>query len=330
MPRWIALVVLAGATQIVLAGIYGTNPPDPFEMNPDGTAKPLTFEQFKIRLQEREGLRNPNLEKTTAAREAIQKRAANEPPLERTADWLSLGQAGDVVTLLTPRTRDRELNYELLANLAHAHAQRGEWDEAVSRMGLAQDAELPANASPYWKWKKQKIDAGPYMRWLRLRRDEAAHRPPVEDALPPAIFGASAKPKDVIAIVQQMVLDEPSDTYLLWLLGELYAEAGDVKSAYNLLDYCGFSRGLTQPKALRAKRDSLKIEVDKLGNQTNPDDLLLSQPTATDPPPAAGLFDIIPPEKFWPIAIVSSIFAIGLLGLQIRAIRKRRRRSHAT
>ena len=44
-------------------------------------------------------------------------------------------------------------------------------------------------------------------------------------------------PRDAVAIVQQMILWDPSDNRLWWQLGEIYNAMGDVKSAWRVFDW---------------------------------------------------------------------------------------------
>jgi hypothetical protein len=112
------------------------------------------------------------------------------------------------------------------------------------------------------KWY-HRLERDYYLLFLRHRQEEAARRLNAADQLDP-IFASGTKsmrkpiryvgesgryeagglaasemeklPRDAVAIVQQMILWDPSDPRLWWQLGEVYNAQGDVKSAWAVFD----------------------------------------------------------------------------------------------
>jgi hypothetical protein len=70
-------------------------------------------------------------------------------------------------------------------------------------------------------------------------------------------------PADAVAVVQKLALWLPADGRLLWLLAELARDAGDVRTAANLLDGCVTEFGMGSPE-LRAKRQAYRAAADAL------------------------------------------------------------------
>lgn len=61
-------------------------------------------------------------------------------------------------------------------------------------------------------------------------------------------------PPDAIAIVQQMLLWNPGDTRMLWLLGELYNATADVRTASRIFQICIESRGFSPPELVQHRK----------------------------------------------------------------------------
>ena len=136
---------------------------------------------------------------------------------------------------------------------------------------------------------------------------------------------SSAKlPPDAVAVVQQLLLWSPGDTDLLWLLGELYAARGELRTAYKVLDQCSFGRSYTNRPVLMAHRQAARDAVDKL-----PPETVDAIPEAAPPPPA------VPPEPertagellrdYWPVPVGLVAVALLMVALQVRAWRRGRR-----
>jgi len=95
-------------------------------------------------------------------------------------------------------------------------------------------------------------------------------------------------PPDAIAIVQQLMLWFPGETRLYWLLAELYAASGDVKSAVAILDECTWGRQYGNRKVLVGHRQALRTAVDALPREA-PEDVPLTQPPEPTQQPNPGL-----------------------------------------
>src|SRR5262249_39564363 len=127
---------------------------------------------------------------------------------------------------------------------------------------------------------------------------EGESRPPVrfvndKGEYQPGVIAASEKaklPPDAIATVQQLLLWVPTDTRLLWLLGELYAANGDLEAALKILDTCTWGRQYGNRKVLAAHRHAVMEAAKARPTPTAPEDVPLVQPTTptTDPAPDGG------------------------------------------
>jgi hypothetical protein len=269
------------------------------------------------------------------------------------ADLIRAGRAGEAVNLLRPRTRDRVPDFAALMNLAHGHASRGEWEDAIRAHGQALfDAEPPSQlpgATPEQTRWLLRVERDYYRRWLQLRQREAAAREPTEeqDVYPlfpaadgqpvrfvndqgvyePGKLAAAEKaklPPDAIAIVQQMLLWSPDDTRMLWLLGELYAAKGEVLPADDVFDQCTWGRGFTNRKKLMDHRHVVRVAADKARKEMPADVPLLADVPPDQPPPDGDRF-LPSRDKVIAIGAVFGLVAVVLLALQFRAIGRRLR-----
>lgn len=260
-------------------------------VKPDGTGEPLEFNDFKIQLVRVMNQRNPALKdaqgknpdrERVLARVEAKRRTKNLPVAEQTAlaaDMIRLGNSDagffvdEAINLLKPKTRDRVPDYFVFTTLAHLHAARGEWAEALtSHQAALLDTEMPAEVrgltKPQRDWQA-KLDADYLLHYYATHRREAEAKPrtPPEAEEPTPLFplprrgqphrpgrfvnefgqyepGALAKeeraklPPDAVAVVQQLLLWFPSDARLYWLLGELYAAEGKLDEAQKVFDEC--------------------------------------------------------------------------------------------
>src|SRR5262249_43632143 len=69
-----------------------------------------------------------------------------------------------------------------------------------------------------------------------------------------AAAGKTKLPPDAIAIVQQLILWDPSDNRLLWQLAELYNAEGNVSAAKDLFDMCADARKYSNPQLMEHRR----------------------------------------------------------------------------
>jgi tetratricopeptide (TPR) repeat protein len=336
MARAIAIFVMLSAALPAWAGIYPPMPEPPFTFAPDGTAQPLFPNTFSQAYNDRLALMKndvPPAEQASARRESLKRieeklpqatKLNTEELLALTGEMLRANQAEQVLKLLVPRSLERTPDFRLMVNLVQAYALSGDWDSAYRNYErLILDAEPPRGA-PESNWRAS-IDKKYTERWLFYHR-KYPRGTTVQEALPPIpLFGTGPLPPDAVAIVQQMALDAPNDIFLLWALAETTAKVGDYRTAAKLFDRCTNS-GLTQPKALMARRAEVLDIVDKLPKVQ---ETALTMPTVEppSPPPAPkGLFDLIDPTKFYILGSAFVLIVVGLSALQIRAIRKRRRR----
>jgi|GEM_PF-3328989 len=338
--RFAALIALLACAPVASAGIFSPNEPCPFEIAPDGTAKPLPLNVFKLLLNERVAALNPitpEIQPGTTDiptfKGIVARRLKNAPRTPSraemvglSADLLRLGRDREVIELLTPTIRDDDPDYRLLMHLAMAHAGQGDWDLALKRTGDARDCDPPtelAGTKPeqlQWMLKVDRTYTRPWMVASRANADPKS-RPAEPDV--PQLFGATLPP-DAIAIAQQMVLWAPLDANLLWLLGSLYLEKDQFAEAYDTLEQ-GRERKLTWPK-FRAHHAAAETGFAKLP-KVDPFETGMPDAVQDDPAPRPrGLFALVAPEQFAVVAGGFVVAVLALTALQIRKVRRRRRR----
>lgn len=363
----LAFVALVLSLPHTRAGLYSPHEVTLFPVRADGTAEALMFgtqtagpfRQELVRLLN-VGDPNPGRTQNPDRRAVLERIAARKatrdplPPVEAAAlaaDLLRVGRADEAVNLLHPLSRGRNPDFRVLANLAHVHAFRGEWQQALDVQGLVLDFdELPrdlAHTTPEQRRWLRKVERTEYPQWLRIHRQRAdAKLPPeLEDVFPlfpvkfvndagvyePGTLAAAERkklPADAVAVVQQLVLWAPWDTGLYWLLAELYAAEGMLREAAVIFDQCADSRQYSNRPIFMAHRLAVRDAAAKLPPEKSVDDLI----TIADSPPP-------PPEegKFLPsrssVILGSAAFgavAVLLLGLQVWVILRRRARRSAS
>jgi tetratricopeptide (TPR) repeat protein len=319
------------ALALMLAGAAAAA--TPFSFNADGTAIPLPPTQFALLYDDAANTMNPATPPERAAtRRAVLERIEERRPkvkgagpplvLEQSDDLLAVGKASEAIDLLVPYSREREPDFQLMANLVRAYAQAGDWDAALRSYEFLLDASPPA-IPPAAAWRAA-VDKGYRLAWLRYQRDLVRNKPDAAGLKPIPFFPPKKERPDSLAIVQQLALDAPSDLFLLWSLAEETARAGDFRTAEQLFNRCANS-GLTQPKALMARRAEVQDIVETLP-KLKEEGLML--PAEDKPPPAPkGLFDLVDPVKFFALVGAFAVVAAGLLFLQVRSHRRKRRRS---
>lgn len=333
----LAFFALLAWAPFATAGIFSPNEPCPFEMAPDGTAKPLPLTVFKLFLNDRVAALQPNspdvqpgtadaptfkgLAKVRVSRDFEPDRAGM---LGLSADRLRLGQFRGVVELLKPTLQDRSLNYAWLAHLSLAHAALGDWDLAIKRNADAvldgePPAELAGTKPEQLKWML-KIDKAYTRTWLLAAQRDAdpRSRPADPDVL--ALF-PKASP-DAIAVVQQLVLWAPLDTNLLWLLGSLYLTSGQVTEAFDILEQCR-ERKMTWSK-FRVQHASAEALFRALPKDA-PEAALPAEVSDDSAPPPRGwdaIFAEVNPLAF---GIASGAFAALVAAIVWLQVRKWRR-----
>jgi len=331
MTRGIAIIVLVFASPSLWAGIYPPMAEPTFEFANDGTAEPLSATNFSLAYDDRINAMNPATPPDRAkTRNALLKRIEERLPKassldvptfrELTADLIRVGRAGEAIPLLIPKSREREPDYALMANLVQAYALSGDWDAALRNLEFLRDTEPPKDTAGQ-RWHAI-IDSKYALIWLRYHRNIARDKTDAA-TLKPIPFFADGLPPNAIAIVQQMALDAPTDIFLLWTLAEVNVRAGDYRTAEKLFDRCTNS-GLTQPKALMARRAEVQDIVEKLPKPT--EDALLPMGDPEPPPAPKGLFDLVNRTKFFALTGAFALIVVALFVLQVRASQRRRRR----
>ncbi|OWK41844.1 tetratricopeptide repeat protein [Fimbriiglobus ruber] len=364
-PLLLAGVVLGGlgvAAPFARAGLYSPDESTPFKVGPSGAAEELSFGSqfdglFPLRFTALANAADDNPARPDnpdrravlariAARKAAPGPAKPADLAALAADLLRVGRPDEALNLLAPRSRDRVPDFRVLANLAHVHARREEWGEAIRvHQAAVLDADMPddlAGTTPdQRKWLKR-VERVYYAKWLRAHRDRAAAPAAVdrEDVFP--LFDATfvndlgkyepgklsaverAKlPPDAIAVVQQLLLWAPWDTGLYWLLGELYAAAGRLREADTIFNQCAFGRQYTNRAIFMAHRSAVREAVTKLPPEVTVEAALADTPPLPTTDPDANL-----PSRGKVIAgaAVFALVAVVFLGLQIRSVVRRWRR----
>jgi hypothetical protein len=210
-----------------------------------------------------------------------------------THDLMRLGGTDEALNILQPIARDHtRTGFLVLAHLAEAHRARSEWDEAHDQEYSAlRDYPFPASFPLLNKeqlgWY-QRLERDYYLPLLGHRRADARQKrvplqqtpdplfPPPKHAQGQEIGGSApvqfvgdsgqyeagtiaaaekAKlPPDAIAIVQQLLLWDPSDNRLLWQLAELYNADGNLNAAKGLFDLCADARKYSHPQLMDHRR----------------------------------------------------------------------------
>lgn len=337
--KLLGLVVMLVSSSSAFAGIFSPNEPCPFEMLPDGTAKPLPLNVFKLLLNDRfaalqaisPDIQPGTVNTATFKGSVLQRlRAAPATPsraemVSLSADLLRAGRAGDVIELLKPTLRDRSLDYRLLAHLSLAHAALGDWDLALLRHANAVgDCEAPTELSgtkpEQLKWMLQ-VDRTYTRPWLKAAQRDAspATKPTDPDVLP--LFKMDALPADAVTIVQQMVLWSPRDNNLLWLLGAVHLAKGQIEPAFDILEQCR-ERKMTWPK-FRADHTKAEALYRALPKPPADESLLPTAEIVEDDVPKRGLFAVVDPTQFALALGGFSVVIVGLFALQLRKWRRK-------
>lgn len=348
----------------VTAGLYSPAEKCPIPVRADGRAEELSFGAQKdgvfpqllselVNALDANPARatNPDRQRFLDLVSGWQKRPASAlPPADVAGLGAALARVGrldDAVTLLAPRGRDRTPDFRVLANLAHVHAARGEWRDAldwhVNAFDLAEFPDDLAGANPdQRKWLK-KLERGEYRRWLQVHRDRATTRFVPEEAEPFPLFAAKfvndrgvyepgqlaaaerAKlPADAIPAVQQLVLWAPWDTDLYWLLAELYAADGRIREAEGIFNQCADGRQFANRRVFMAHRAAVRDAVAKLPPEKPADEIPLAPLPPPDGPTDEGS-GLPPLRTVLPAIVAFAALALGLFVLQVRAASRRRR-----
>jgi hypothetical protein len=196
---------------------------------------------------------------------------------------LRLNRPADALAVLRPAARRFPDHFRLAANLGTAWQRVGDLPRAAEALDDAVRLAPP----------ELRATEELHRSLVRLRLAERGRVPATPDALFP-----SPPPADAVGRVQGLLLSLPDDGRLLWLLGELAAEAGEVRTAAAILDGCVAEFGLGWP-AVRARRQALQRQAAdaEAAGHAPPSRLAFRSPRAfvrlVDParlpPPTAGL-----------------------------------------
>lgn len=363
MSRSLLVMFAVGVSApLASAGVYSPDDPCPFVIKPDGTAEPLPLKQFQILYADSfAGLvtidpinpgtfdwyqaENGQSWRVGPAGRFAQRLAARWPNRDElsssdlagyTADLLRLGGTAQAIQRLQPELRSRRPNYLLLANLAHAYATANDWDTALVRFSDVIDSNpptaLPGTSAEQLKWQSG-VDRKYYRQWIRLRKEEAVKKPPVEKQEPDAMFTiadgkpirfweseveATKLPPDALAVAQQLALWAPGDVKLLWLVAELYLAKGDVRAADAVFYQCSNARKFGGPVLFRDHAATARDAVAKL---PPPTEVPLSLP---DEPPKGEPVEAVDSRLFVIVSIVFGLVAVWLFIVYVVRILVRR------
>jgi tetratricopeptide (TPR) repeat protein len=256
------------------------------------------------------------------------------------------------VELLTPLAAQERRNFMVYANLATAHQLAGRLDPASSYLEHVKTIwpkEWPGLTSEQLTWYQRAEKY--HLRLLRLRYREslraAASRskaPETLDELFADDKGAvrfvgdsgayeagkmAAKeraklPEDALAVVQQLLVWIPGpapgmeDPRLFWLLGELYNAAGDVEAASEIFQSLVWSYRYDAPE-LREHRKILQAAM--------PEPVVIGAAETPLPAPRPSWLPELRQNlyKIVLVGVVVALVVVGLVYLQIRELRRRRK-----
>jgi tetratricopeptide (TPR) repeat protein len=350
-------------------GVYSPDEPIPFAIQAGGTAEELAFgpgfegpfadalgklwNYADPRPDAVRGSKNPDRPRLLARINERKARPAASPgdAASRAADFLRAGNFAEALNLLAPLSRSRTPDFRVLANLAHAHATRGEWDDAVRwHQSAMLDAEFPTDlpgTTPEQRGWLRRVERDYYAQWLQIHRQRAASKlaPEQEGIFPlfpvkfvndsgkyePGRLAANEKaklPPDAVAIVQQLLLWAPWDTGLYWLLAELYASEGKVQPADAIFFQCANSRQYSnRPELMEHRRVVSQLAEQARREKPSGVPVLADAPEGPPPPPSgrAGGGFLPSQDKVIVAGAVFALLALVLLALQFRAIGRRLR-----
>jgi len=205
------------------------------------------------------------------------------------------------VAELEKASRSRKLSADELADLGALHVRLGNLPRAIEVLRGAQREhprhfKIASNLGTAWQLHgdlaqaeaclREAVRLAPgrlqpaeelQLKLVRLRQREARGMQDLDDLFgirfvndkgeyEPGRLGAEQRKKlrtDAVANVQQVALWLPADGRLLWLLGELAASHGDVRTAAAIMDGCLTEFGLRSAE-LRRHRRLMREAADKL------------------------------------------------------------------
>lgn len=259
------------------------------------------------------------------------------------ADLIRTGQPEKAINALQPLSRGRTAGFAVLMNLAHAHAMKGDWELALRTHEVALDYDakddLKAMSPEQIAWVVS-VEKKYYRPWLSWNLKNPKPNPETDGPSPlfgplkflndagqyePGNLSASEKaklPPDAVAVVQQMLLWNPTDTNLYWLLAELYAAEGKLRQAAVIFDQCAWSRQYSNRKVMMAHREVVNAAVAKLPPEKSADEMITGLDSASAPSGDDGL----PSKQNVIIAlVVATPIILLLLFVQFRVFARKLR-----
>jgi hypothetical protein len=356
------VLLLALLTPAARGGVYSPDEPCPFQIDPDGTAKPLPFRQFLLLYVDREtALAPPDPAKPVTldwyptddgsglragpACLVTQRLLARWPKADRltgpdlagyTADLIRLGGSNRAVGRLQSEKLSRNPNYLLLANLIHAQASTSDWNSALGVFAFALDYDpptaLPGTRPEQLKWQYG-VDRKHYRLWLRHRQDDAEKKPPVKSLVPDAVFEDTDRKPIRFWETDAEAAKLPADAVAVAQQLALWSP-GDVRLQW-LLAEVYLATG--DPRSAQVLFDRCADAGRFTGptvfrdHRAEAHDLVAKLPKDTPEVPAAaapgdaeqGLFAVVDERTFY---VVGGLFAAGavvLLAFQFRVIARR-------
>lgn len=218
---------------------------------------------------------------------------AGAPPIDRltlAADMLRLTKDGEManraIEILNPLSRvpPRGLSFLPRVQIAYAYMARGDFPNAAANQAIAIEelgAEQPfppkfvglTDAQKQWYFRLERDYLRPYLQvWARTPKasvPELAFPQHTKGLNNPVHFvGESGEfevgtiaeaeraklPKDAVAILQQLILWNPDDGWLWWLLAEVYNAEGNLEAARRIFDRCTREMKFTYPELLDHRR----------------------------------------------------------------------------
>jgi tetratricopeptide (TPR) repeat protein len=333
MNRLAVMMIVVLTPLRLSAGVYDPDRPAPFRLVNNQIAA-LDFEpgntgEFAIRYSAMMNWLDNNPKRKNDDRAAVIARIQTFKPEDKTPqqlaahayDLIHTGQPERAISILQPISRGRSASFVVLMNLAHAYAVTGDWNAAIRTHDIAMDADIAADLkteSPEIRAWLSTIEKKYYRAWLRWNLNNPKPNPESQEVIP--LF-TTEKPAEAIPIVQQLLLWQPGDTNLYWLLGELYRADGQLRQAEVIFNQCANSRQYSNRKIMMAHRADVIDAVSKL-----PPDAPPTLETSPGPPPG-DWDDGLPPLR-------NVLFAIGIFGplavllivFQVLRFRKSRRK----
>jgi hypothetical protein len=172
--------------------------------------------------------------------------------------YIRLGDLPRAIEVLRSAQRRYPPHFRIVSNLGTAWQLHGDLDRAAET--LAEAVRLAPG-----RWQKAEEAQ---LRLVRFRQRQAKDNQELDDLFgvqfvadtgdyQPGRLAAAQRqrlPSEAVAIVQQLALWLPTDARLLWLLAELAAVGGDLRTAAAIMDGCVNEFGLHSPQLLQHRR----------------------------------------------------------------------------